>query len=154
MKFGSYKFVMASTPEAVREMLLKKSVEFAGRPQTYSIVTRTLGRYYMFYQYNRTYPEFIHKLLVILLVRGSLILFGKTFFAQCTIGRNTMYVSNWGRNRHFTWPWPSEPLEGLAACGAKGVPSFLSYFKTLSIGPAPRESNPRPPALPVKPCTY
>ena len=104
MKFGSYKFVMASTPEAVREMLLKKSVEFAGRPQTYSIVTRTLGRYYMFYQYNRTYPEFIHKLLVILLVRGSLILFGKTFFAQCTIGRNTMYVSNWGRNRHFTWP--------------------------------------------------
>ena len=81
MKFGSYKFVMASTPEAVREMLLKKSVEFAGRPQTYSIVTRTLGRYYMFYQYNRTYPEFIHKLLVILLVRGSLILFGKLFHA-------------------------------------------------------------------------
>ena len=65
MKFGSYKFVMASTPDAVREMLLKKSVEFAGRPQTYSIVTRTLGRYYMFYQYNRTYPEFIRKLLVI-----------------------------------------------------------------------------------------
>ena len=28
------------------------------------------------------------------------------------------------------------------------VNSFLSYFKTLSIGPAPgRESNPRPPAL-------
>ena len=85
MKFGSYKFVMASTPEAVREMLLKKSVEFAGRPQTYSIVTRTLGRYYMFYQYNKTYPEFIHKLLLILLVRGSLILFGK-LFARCTIG--------------------------------------------------------------------
>ena len=62
MKFGSYKFVMASTPEAVREMLLKKSVEFAGRPQTYSIVTRTLGRYYMY----RTYIEFIHKLLLII----------------------------------------------------------------------------------------
>ena len=29
---------------------------------------------------------------------------------------------------------------------AKGVPSFLSYFKALSNGP-PRESNPRPPAL-------
>ena len=28
------------------------------------------------------------------------------------------------------------PHEGLAACRAKGVPSFLSYFKTLSIGPA------------------
>ena len=26
--------------------------------------------------------------------------------------------------------------EGLAACSAKGVPSFLSYFKTLSTGPA------------------
>ena len=39
-----------------------------------------------------------------------------------------------------------EPREGLAICRAKAVPSFLSYFKTLSIGPA-RESNPRPPAL-------
>ena len=32
--------------------------------------------------------------------------------------------------------WLSEPHNGLAACSAKGVPSFLSYFKTLSIGPA------------------
>ena len=31
--------------------------------------------------------------------------------------------------------WSSEPREGLAACSAKGVPSLLSYFKTLSIGP-------------------
>ena len=38
---------------------------------------------------------------------------------------------NW--NRHFTWSL--EPLEGPAACSAKGVPSFLSYFKTLSVGP-------------------
>ena len=29
--------------------------------------------------------------------------------------------------------WSSEPREGLAACSAKGVPSLLSYFKTLSI---------------------
>ena len=34
--------------------------------------------------------------------------------------------------------WSSEPREGPAAFRAKGVPSFLSYFKTLSIGPAPR----------------
>ena len=40
-----------------------------------------------------------------------------------------------GRNRHFAWS--SESREGLAACSLKGVPSFLSYFKTLSIGPAP-----------------
>ena len=31
----------------------------------------------------------------------------------------------------------SEPREGLAICRAKEVPSFLSYFKTLSIGPIP-----------------
>ena len=44
-------------------------------------------------------------------------------------------VSYWRRDRHFTWS--SEPREGPAACSAKGVPSFLSYFKTLSIGPVP-----------------
>ena len=31
----------------------------------------------------------------------------------------------------------SEPREGLSVCRAKEVPSFLSYFRTLSIGPAP-----------------
>ena len=45
------------------------------------------------------------------------------------------YVFNWRRDRHFTWS--SEPREGLAACSAKGVLSFFSYFKTLSIGPTP-----------------
>ena len=35
------------------------------------------------------------------------------------------------------WTWSSEPREGLAACSAKEVPSFLSYFKALSIGSAP-----------------
>ena len=45
LKMGSYKFVMASTPEAVKEVLVRKSVEYAGRPQTYSTVTRTLGRF-------------------------------------------------------------------------------------------------------------
>ena len=30
-----------------------------------------------------------------------------------------------------------EPREGLAICRAKAVPSFFSYFKTSSIGPAP-----------------
>ena len=33
--------------------------------------------------------------------------------------------------------WSSESGEGLAICRAKVVPSFLSYFKTLSIGLAP-----------------
>ena len=29
------------------------------------------------------------------------------------------------------------PPFGLTVCSAKGVPSFLSYFKTLSLGPTP-----------------
>ena len=41
--------------------------------------------------------------------------------------------------------WSTEPREGQACCSAKEVPSFLGYFKTLSIDPAP--GNPRPPAL-------
>ena len=45
------------------------------------------------------------------------------------------YVSYSRRDRHFTWS--SEPREGLAICRAKVVPSFLSHFKTLSIGPVP-----------------
>ena len=44
LKLGSYKFVMASTPEAVKEMLISKSTDYAGRPQTYSVKTRTLGK--------------------------------------------------------------------------------------------------------------
>ena len=33
--------------------------------------------------------------------------------------------------------WSPEPCEGLASCNAKGILSFLSYFKTLSIASAP-----------------
>jgi len=43
LKLGSYKVVMASTPEAVREMLVKKSADYAGRQQTYSVMAATLG---------------------------------------------------------------------------------------------------------------
>ena len=45
------------------------------------------------------------------------------------------HVSYWRRDLHFMLS--SEPLKGLAACREKVVPSFLSYFKTLSIGPVP-----------------
>ena len=58
---------------------------------------------------------------------------------------DTIFTSPNGRDRHFTWS--SEPREGLAACSAKEVPSFLSHF---SVRPwvivRPRESNPPPPA--------
>ena len=43
------------------------------------------------------------------------------------------YVSYWRRDRHFSWS--SEPGEGLLVCRARNVPSFLSYFQTLSFGP-------------------
>jgi len=43
MKIGSYKFVLASTPAAVNEMLVKKSADYAGRPQTYVFYTESLG---------------------------------------------------------------------------------------------------------------
>ena len=36
--------------------------------------------------------------------------------------------------------WSSEPREGPSACIAKGVPSFLSYFNTLSNCPALQSS--------------
>ena len=44
LKLGSYNFVMASTPEAVKEILVKKSADYAGRQQTYSIQAGTLGK--------------------------------------------------------------------------------------------------------------
>ena len=44
-------------------------------------------------------------------------------------------VSNWRRDSHLTWS--SEPREGLAACSPNRVPSFITYFKTLSMGPVP-----------------
>ena len=44
MKLGSFKFVIAGTPEAVKEMLVKKSVDYAGRPTTHFFYHFSLGR--------------------------------------------------------------------------------------------------------------
>ena len=57
------------------------------------------------------------------------------YFSTSTNCGHYFYVSYWRRDRHFTWS--SEPRVGLAICRAKAVPSFLSYFKTLSISPVP-----------------
>ena len=57
------------------------------------------------------------------------------------IGATIFQVSNMRRGRYFTWS--SEPREGLACYGAKGVPSLLSYFKTLSIDPDPEPATSR-----------
>ena len=56
------------------------------------------------------------------------------FFLLGTLFLRLLYF--WRRDHHFTRS--SERREGLAVCRAKAVPSFLIYFKTLSIGPVPR----------------
>ena len=43
LKLERYKVVMAATSEAVKEMLVTKSGDFAGRPQTFAFYNITLG---------------------------------------------------------------------------------------------------------------
>lgn len=43
LKLGSYKVVMAASPDAVHELLVKKS-DYAGRQQTYALFSITLGK--------------------------------------------------------------------------------------------------------------
>ena len=67
------------------------------------------------------------------------------FSTKALIGE-TIYVSYWRRDRHFTWS--SEPREGLAICRAKAVISFhFSVILRPWVLVQSRESNPRPPAL-------
>ena len=61
-----------------------------------------------------------------------------------------VYVSRWRQHCYFKWPF--EPCEGLPICRQKSVPSFLSYFKTLSIGPG-QGIEPQTPCSAVKSST-
>lgn len=45
MKLGSYKIVVAEDPDSVKEVLVKKSADYAGRPPFYSFVSTTIGLY-------------------------------------------------------------------------------------------------------------
>ena len=45
MKLGAYKFVVAEDADSVKEVLVKKSADYAGRPPFYSFVSITLGMY-------------------------------------------------------------------------------------------------------------
>ena len=40
---GSYKVVMAASPDAVYETLVTKSADYAGRQQTYALYSINLG---------------------------------------------------------------------------------------------------------------
>ena len=65
----------------------------------------------------------------------------KVFSMKVLTGGHYFYISNWRWDLRFTWS--CKPRKDLAICKAKGVPSFLSFFKTVSIGPAPGiEKNP------------
>ena len=57
-------------------------------------------------------------------------------FSTNVLIRDTIFYASYRRrDHHFTWSF--EPREGPASCSAKEVPSFLSWFKTLSNGSAP-----------------
>ena len=82
----------------------------------------------MFY----TFLAFLKMVLQAINVRNSL---KQSILHESTNWGRYFYFFYWRRDRHFTLQ--SEPREGLAVCRAMGVPSFLSYFKTLSIGRTP-----------------
>ena len=58
----------------------------------------------------------------------------KVFRMKVLIG-DTIFMSP-TRDGTAIFTWSTAPREGLAAYNAKGVSSFLSYFKSMSIGPA------------------
>jgi len=62
---GSYKFVMASTPEAVKEMLVQRSADYAGRPQTYFFLEFTLGRLMVYHFKVESYAKAIIQFLLL-----------------------------------------------------------------------------------------
>lgn len=43
MKVGSFKLVIAEDADSVKEVLVKKSADYAGRPPFYSLMMSTLG---------------------------------------------------------------------------------------------------------------
>ena len=57
LKLGSYKFVMASTPEAVKEMLVQRSADYAGRQQTHFFLEFTLGRLMVYHVKVDSYSQ-------------------------------------------------------------------------------------------------
>ena len=66
---------------------------------------------------------------------NALFLSVNVFSTKVLIG-DTIFTSLTGEGTAIS-TWSSEPREGPAVYSAKVIPSFLSYFKTLSIGPAP-----------------
>ena len=60
------------------------------------------------------------------------------YLAQKQWLRITIFMSPTGDGGVWHFTQSSEPLEGLAVCRGNAEPSFLNYFKNLSIGLAAR----------------
>ena len=67
--------------------------------------------------------------------KKNTLFFSVNVFSTKVVIGGTIFTSPSGDGTASTWS--SEPREGPAVCSAKAVPSFLSYFKTLSIGSVP-----------------
>ena len=65
-------------------------------------------------------------------------------YQESTNWGHYFYVSNWRRDRHFTWS--SESHEGLASSVQMAYFHFSVILRPLGLV-RPRETNPRPPAL-------
>ena len=62
-------------------------------------------------------------------------------FSTKVLMKDRILMSPTGDGSALLFTWSSEPHEGLVICRAKDVPSFVSYFKTLSIRSGPGDQT-------------
>ena len=62
-----------------------------------------------------------------LILKNNALSLSVIVFSTEVLTGDTILTSPTGDGTAFTWS--SEPREGLAACSAKGVPSFLSFVR-------------------------
>ena len=78
----------------------------------------------------------LHILLLSTLVKKNGLYLSVNVFSTKVLTGDTILTSPTGEGTAILRDHPSH-ARGPACCSAKGVPSFLSNFKTLSIGPTP-----------------
>ena len=128
-----------------KEMYVDQSGEFVCgswglKGQHYCICYKYLCRPVQAGDCSVPWPSLIKKLSIkwhftsclSITMKGKQKLSVNVFSTEVLIGK-TIYISYWRWDRHFRRSF--EPLKGLAICRAKAVPSFLSHFKNLSVGP-------------------
>ena len=69
MKVGSFKLVVAEDPASVKEVLVKKSADYAGRPPFHSYMIETLGKLFnlqiVFFLITNVYYKINHPCLFV-----------------------------------------------------------------------------------------